>query len=128
VKVIVAGSRDLDHMEHDHVIAEAMSRWLREHGQCTPLEQVTVLCGECRGADAIGSAIAQASGMPVQSCPADWKTHGRSAGPHRNQHMVDEADGLVVVRYPDSRGSADVLRRAQAKGIPVVDVVLERPR
>jgi hypothetical protein len=41
--------------------------------------------------------------------------------------MVRDADGLVVVRYRDSRGSKNVLGLAQEKGIPIVDVLLERP-
>lgn len=122
MKVVVAGSRDLTHKEHLKTVHAAMVQWSKEHGAISH-----VVVGDCRGADEIAHYIARANDRPVTLHLAAWEEYGRSAGPRRNQEMIDSADGLVVVRYPDSRGAADVLRRAQAKGIPVVDVVLERP-
>ncbi len=48
---------------------------------------------------------------------ADWRTHGRAAGPLRNQEMIDEADALAA--FNGGRGTADCVRRAKAKGIPI---------
>lgn len=54
---------------------------------------------------------------------ADWERHGRSAGPRRNQQMVDlGADVCVAFPGPDSRGTWDCVRRARAAGIEVVQV------
>lgn len=121
MNVIVAGSRDLIHNQHCVLVAHAIQAWIADNGSVG-----RVLCGDCRGADAFGRHWAETAGVPVDRYRPDWDKHGKAAGPFRNAAMIRDADGLVVVRFQDSRGSADVLRRAQAKGIPIVDVILER--
>lgn len=69
--------------------------------------------------------LAEKAGIPVERYEADW-SRGPKAGPERNMNMIAVSDGLVVCRFADSRGSADVHERAVKKGIPIVDVVLER--
>jgi hypothetical protein len=50
---------------------------------------------------------------------ADWKTHGRAAGPIRNQAMVDAgADYFLAFNYNVSRGTADCVDRCRKAGIP----------
>lgn len=56
----------------------------------------------------------------VARFPADWRAHGRSAGPIRNQRMVDEGKPDLVVAFPGGRGTADMVRRAEAAGVPVL--------
>jgi hypothetical protein len=71
-----------------------------------------------------GRLWADARCIPVCHYPADWSTYGASAGPIRNQAMVDAADALLLIWDGRSRGSADVKRRALAKGIPVYETIL----
>lgn len=52
--------------------------------------------------------------------PADWKTHGRAAGPIRNQRMIDVHKPDVVIAFVGGRGTADMVRRAVVAGIPVI--------
>lgn len=55
--------------------------------------------------------------------PANWTAHGRAAGPIRNQHMLDQNPGVeLVVAFPGGAGTADMVRRAKAKGIKVVEI------
>ena len=59
---------------------------------------------------------------------ADWKEHGKAAGPIRNQRMIEDADMLVA--FPGhgySRGTRDCIKRAKAKGIPVIVFEPGRP-
>jgi YspA, cpYpsA-related SLOG family len=51
-------------------------------------------------------------------CPADWETHGRAAGPIRNEKMLTWKPDLVVA-FPGGDGTADMVRRAEAAGVPV---------
>lgn len=51
--------------------------------------------------------------------PADWKTHGRKAGPIRNQQMLDEGKPDLVIAFPGGRGTADMVNRARKAGVPV---------
>ena len=59
---------------------------------------------------------------------ADWSSHGKAAGPMRNQrmlteeHRLEEPIDLCVAFSHDlavTRGTGDMVRRARAAGIPV---------
>ena len=117
----VAGSRDLTDDDYS-VVSEAIDWWLERCGW----PEVRIIEGGCRGADELAKAYCRARMVSHVQMRADWNRWGKSAGPRRNEEMIKLADGLVVVRFADSRGSADVLSRAEAKGIPIVDRVLER--
>ena len=83
---------------------------------------VCVIEGSATGADARAASWALKQGVPTETFPADWKTHGRAAGPIRNQRMLDEGRPDMVVAFPGGRGTADMVRRAKAAGVPVVQV------
>lgn len=133
------------------IIRDAVRKWERENGSFDyiisgtqghvlrngskiyalpePLEHSDVI----HGADLIGEYFARVYDIPVERYPADWARGGKytsdpSAGPERNQRMVDVAVGLVVVFMPDSTGSHDVLRRSACKRIPIVDECLPQRR
>lgn len=61
--------------------------------------------------------------MNVEKYPADWEKYGKVAGPIRNQQMLDEGKPDVVYAFTDdlsnSRGTADMCRRANKAGVPV---------
>lgn len=57
--------------------------------------------------------------------PADWKAHGRPAGPKRNQKMIDEGKPDLVVAFPGGTGTADCVRRARKAGIEVIEVAAD---
>jgi hypothetical protein len=53
--------------------------------------------------------------------PADWRG-GKSAGPRRNQKMLDEGRPDLVIAFPGGSGTEDMVRRAKAAGVEVVEV------
>lgn len=65
---------------------------------------------------------ARRSHVPVESYPADWR-RGKGAGPERNARMLAEGWPDLVVAFPGGRGTADMVRRAKAAGVRVVEVV-----
>lgn len=74
--------------------------------------------GGARGADRLAEQWAESNGVRVEVYEADWERHGKRAGPMRNQAMADAgADGCVA--FPGGRGTADMVERARAAGIPV---------
>lgn len=124
MKVIVAGSRDVLLYYEDGEVYRLIGKGLNEIGVKT--EDIScILSGACRGVDRLGERWARYKYIHVERYPADWDRYGRAAGPIRNQQMVDLADALIVIRFPESRGSKDILNRAKKKGIPVVDIILE---
>jgi len=85
---------------------------------CPWLDKVTtVLSGMAPGADTHGAKMARENGFAIEEYPADWKAHGKAAGPIRNQQMVDRADALIAVWDGKSAGTSDVIARAKAKGL-----------
>ena len=82
-----------------------------------------VIEGEARGADRLGKVAALQLGIPVEKFPADWTGLGKAAGPIRNQQMLDEGHPTIVLAFHDhldqSKGTADMLERAEAANIPI---------
>ena len=58
--------------------------------------------------------------VPIMVIPADWKKHGRAAGPIRNRAMLDYAkkETPVVAAFWDgkSKGTGNMLKQAKAAG------------
>lgn len=78
-----------------------------------------VVSGAARGVDRIAEAEAKLSGLSVLSFPADWDTHGKSAGFKRNAVIVANCDRLVAFWDGESKGTRHSIRLAQDKGLPV---------
>jgi hypothetical protein len=81
-----------------------------------------LIAGGCRGADTLAVLAARQCGIRFIEYPADWQRFGKSAGPRRNQQMLDmEKPGLLLVFHEDlarSKGSRDMLHRAIKADIP----------
>lgn len=108
MRVIVAGSRTVT---DPHEVEQAIA--------ASGFTVTEVVSGTARGVDVLGEAWAAARGVPVRRFPADWDRHGRAAGPIRNEAMAAYGEGLVAVWDGASRGTADMITRAQAHGLAV---------
>lgn len=82
-----------------------------------------VVHGGATGADALARKWALSSGVVQVEYPAQWGRHGKAAGPIRNQTMLDTEKPDVVVAFPGGRGTADMVRRARAAGVLVIQVI-----
>jgi hypothetical protein len=76
--------------------------------------------GGASGADRLAAIWAHDNDVRCETFPAHWSLHGRAAGPIRNQQMLDEFNPDVVLAFPGGRGTADMVKRAHAKGVRVV--------
>jgi hypothetical protein len=86
--------------------------------------EVTVVEGDARGADRLAGQLARERGWRLERYPADWTRQGRAAGFRRNARMLREGRPDLVVAFTvgplqHSRGTADMVRRACAAGVPV---------
>lgn len=75
--------------------------------------------GGAPGADELARLWANDEGVRCVTVKADWATYGCAAGPIRNQRMLDEYRPALVVAFAGGRGTADMVRRARAAGVPV---------
>lgn len=114
VRVLVCGGRDWCDILAMMIAMDALNE---ERGPFTHL-----IHGGGRGADDEAGCWALQRDIPTTVFNADWKTHGRAAGPIRNQRMLDEGKPDLVVAFPGGRGTADMVRRAKAAGVEVVEV------
>lgn len=116
MRLIVFGSRTWS--EHG-----AISHDFQELCALYPEELITLVHGACpSGADYWAQLFARDWGFHVERYPADWETHGRAAGPIRNEHMAALGADLAIGYHMqgESRGTDDMARACERHGIPVV--------
>lgn len=77
--------------------------------------------GAAKGADRHALRWALPRRLLINSYKPDWKTLGKAAGPIRNQMMVEVGKPDLVVAFPGGRGTADMISRAKAAGVSVVE-------
>ena len=110
MRVIVTGGRN-------YKDAAAVDRELSK------LKPTLIVAGGASGADMLAVDWAFNRKIPFMIINAQWKIHGKAAGPLRNQRMLDEVPGIDrVIAFPGGRGTADMVRRARAAGIEVLEV------
>jgi len=78
-----------------------------------------IIQGGAQGADFLARMWCNTRFVSCMNFPADWSKHGKAAGPIRNQQMIDEGKPTKVFAFDGGRGTADMIRRAKAAGIPV---------
>jgi len=107
MKLIIAGGRDYLFSDQDREFLNS-------------LKGITeVVSGAAPGADAQGEEWAESKGIPVRRFPADWKAHGRGAGPIRNVQMAEYADAVAL--FPGGRGTDSMRREAKRRGLTVFE-------
>lgn len=120
MRVIVCGGRDFDNQQ---LVNETLDRIHAER----PIKHLWH--GNARGADTCAHYWCYRPGknkpVPCHAVPADWKKHGKAAGPKRNQAMLGQGIDLVVA-FPGGRGTADMVRRAKKAGVEVIEIQTER--
>lgn len=109
MRILISGGRDYnDYQEFSEV--------LRDYNP-------TGICqGGAKGADRLAYLFALGNAIPMTEMKADWKTYGKSAGPRRNQNMLDEFKPDLVLAFPTEKsvGTWDMVRRAKKANVKVV--------
>lgn len=93
-----------------------------------------IISGAADGADTLAVDYAKAKGIPYIEHPAAWddlsaepcvvktnkagKKYNALAGYNRNQDIVNDSD-IIIAFTNGSSGTADTIKRAKEKGIPI---------
>ena len=122
IRLIVAGSRWF--MDYDFVKAKLDKILANKVG----VANIEIVWGECEGPDTLGKKYADEHGYPHKPFPADWDTHGKAAGPIRNEEMSGYGTHCVVFWDQVSSGSKDMIERARKHGLKlrVIDISGEK--
>ena len=121
--ILVTGSRD---WRDDYAIGMA----LVDAGAGYGPQQVTLIHGDCGGADRLAGAFARSVFWTELPMPAPWALHGKPAGPRRNKRMLEVLQALAFCEYdcdvhafplPQSKGTRHMMAIAKAAGFKVHD-------
>lgn len=110
MKTIIAGSRTITNAT---VLEEAI--------KASGFTITEVVCGGARGVDTLGQNWAKQHNIPVKMFPADWKMHGKAAGPIRNAEMAKYGEQAICIFdvQAENKGTNDMAWKAACKGMLV---------
>jgi len=98
---------------------------VREFVNSLPTNTV-VVSGGAGGPDKWAARFAHERGLEVCVHYAAWDTYGKAAGPMRNARLVRDVDKLIAFWDGESRGTSDVVAKAEAAGKPVTVIRASR--
>ena len=117
-RIIIAGGRDFG--DYLYMYAE-MNKLLSEIED----DNIEIISGCARGADACGIRYAYAKKLPCKEFPADWNKYGKTAGFVRNEQMAKYAveDGCtgILAAFWDlkSKGTENMINNAKKYGMKI---------
>ena len=114
MRVLVCGGRDWCDILTMMTVMDGLSD---VYGPFTHL-----IHGGAPGADDEAGCWALQRDLPTTVYRAEWEKHGRAAGPIRNKLMLGEGRPDMVVAFPGGRGTANMVKQAEAAGVRVIRV------
>lgn len=127
IRLLVCGGRDYSSADAWNWLERNARDYVAERLRLYNFGFSVLIHGGARGADEGAARWGASEDLKVLAFPADWKTHGRAAGPIRNRKMVVDGKPDVVIAFPGGRGTADMIRTAEEFGIPVIRVREDAP-
>lgn len=118
LRILICGDRNwTDYFAIRNLLKTHMESTQSFHVEC-------VIEGEASGADTFARIAATELGIKVLSFPANWKEHGKSAGPIRNTQMLVEGKPNLVWAFhdhiTDSKGTSNMVVQSKKAGIRTV--------
>ena len=126
MRVLVCGGRDFSSADAWNWLEKNAKDEIAFKTGCIAFSIDVLIHGGARGADEGGASWGESEDAKVLCFPANWKKHGKSAGPVRNRKMLEEGKPDIVIAMPGGKGTANMVRQAEAAGVPVIDVAQTR--
>lgn len=120
MRVLVTGGRDYTNSSKVYVVLDGLNDDATVNGGYGAITELAQ--GGARGADTLARGWAAFMDIRQQTFMADWDKHGKSAGPIRNQQMLDEFKPDLVVAFPGGKGTAHMVSIARKAGVEVIEV------
>lgn len=85
-------------------------------------KELVIVHGGAEGADWTAGFWANLYDIECRVYFADWKTHGKKAGPIRNSEMLEKENVDIVLAFPgpNSIGTWDMIKKAKANNIKTI--------
>jgi hypothetical protein len=109
--ILVCGGRDYADAEKLDIVLSGLMKTCQFR---------TIIEGGANGADAIARKWAKDNGIECKTYQADWKRHGKAAGPIRNQLMIDEGHPDLCVAFPGGSGTENMLGKCAIAGVSIM--------
>ena len=110
-RYIIAGGRDFNNYQKLKEICDKI---------ITDKENSEVVCGCAKGADSLGKQWAIENNVLVTEFPANWETHGKSAGVIRNTEMAKYATHLIAFWDEKSKGTKHMIDTAKKRNLKMI--------
>jgi len=125
MNLIIAGSRNIDTLSKYWFRDTLLNFKIDCRKLADPIQIYEIISGGAKGVDSCGEKFASSYLIPKKIFPANWKNHGKAAGPIRNKQMAEYADALLLIWDGESRGSASMKREMEKLNKPVYEVILK---
>lgn len=110
IKLIIAGGRHYKFTDED----------IRNLDKIFEEYNITfTVSGGASGADLEGEEWAARKGLSTHRFFPDWQTHGKAAGPIRNEEMAKYADAVAL--FPGGKGTESMHRLAKKHDLLIFD-------
>lgn len=113
-RVLVCGGRDFSDARAVNLALDLFMR----HNDLSP-QNVAVVQGGARGADALAKAWAKKNGFCCIEIAAPWDFYQMKAGPVRNGWMLVFTRPDYVIAFPGGNGTRDMKAQSKQAGINV---------
>ena len=103
MRVLVCGGRDFNDIDF-------MTQHIMEFHEAVPI--TVLIAGGAKGVDTIAECWADEMGIEKEIYPisqSDWNKYGKSAGPRRNERMLNAEPDLVMA-FPGGNGTAHMAK------------------
>lgn len=119
-RLCVFGSRSFDTVQCADYMDAALKSFVMGYRSSRPCE-IEIVHGGTPGADALAGEWSVANGYGSATVfEADWKTHGKAAGPIRNSQMVEYANYFIGFWDGRSTGTKDMIGKVEKSYKPLL--------
>jgi hypothetical protein len=113
MKILVCGGRDFEDRDFVFRVLDDLHKQLGFY---------TLIHGACpTGADKFADDWAKERGVAAWAFPANWRKHGRAAGPIRNRDMAERTSPDFVVAFPGGAGTRNMIDISAELGINLIE-------
>lgn len=79
-----------------------------------------IIEGGARGADTLARTWAQIRHVDCKTFAAEWDLYNAAAGRIRNRKMLKEGQPNLVVPFPGSHGTSDMIAQTMIEGVTIL--------